>query len=236
MSHQITLDNHNFVLIHRTNKKIKRISLALENKNEIIIKTPLKFPSHRLKEIAYEYKDWILRSIAKVPSKNSFDFVSGGVVPFLGENYPMDLVVNEKMSNVRFRLINQNEQQSFIVEYNENCCQYEDFIDGLKRFYKFQAQKIIDPIFDEWTYKTQFFPNNIGYRYAKGRWGSCSSVNNISINYKLLQFEKKAIEYVVLHELCHIQEKNHSKRFWDLVSFYMPDYKNVEKTLKSKLF
>ena len=232
MSHQITLDNHTFELIHRTNKKIKRISLALENKNEIIIKTPLKFPSHKIKEIAYEYKDWILRSIAKVPAKNSFDFVSGGVVPFLGVNYPMQLVINENMKNVRFTF----NDEVFTVEYNENCSAYENFIEGLKLFYKFNAQKIIDPMFDEWTYKTQFFPNEIGYRYAKGRWGSCSGVNNISINYKLLQFDKKAIEYVVLHELCHIQEKNHSKKFWDLVSFYMPDYKQVEITLKSKLF
>jgi len=232
MSHQITLDNHTFELIHRTNKKIKRISLALENKNEIIIKTPLKFPSHKIKEIAYEYKDWILRSISKVPAKNSFDFVSGGVIPFLGVNYPMQLVINENMKNVRFTF----NDEVFTVEYNENCSAYENFIEGLKLFYKFNAQKIIDPMFDEWTYKTQFFPNEIGYRYAKGRWGSCSGVNNISINYKLLQFDKKAIEYVVLHELCHIQEKNHSKKFWDLVSFYMPDYKQVEITLKSKLF
>ena len=232
MSQQIILDNHTFELVHRTNKKIKRISLALENKNEIIIKTPLKFPSHKIKEIAYEYKDWILRSVTKVPSKNSFDFVSGGVVPFLGGNYPLDLQVNENMKNVRFSF----DDEVFTVEYNEECSRYEDFIDGLKLFYKFNAQKVIDPIFDEWTYKTQLFPDKIGYRYAKGRWGSCSGVNNISINYKLLQFEKKAIEYVVLHELCHIQEKNHSKKFWDLVSFYMPDYKKVEMILKSKLF
>jgi len=232
MSQQITLDNHTFTLIHRTNKKIKRISLAMENKNEIIIKTPLKFKAHKIKEIAYEYKEWILKSIQKVPAKNSFDFVSGGVVPFLGKDYPMNLQINEKMKNVKFSL----HDEVFTVEYNDTCSSYENFIDGLKLFYKFNAQKIIDPLFDEWTYKTQFFPNKIGYRYAKGRWGSCSHINNISINYKLLQFEKKAIEYVVLHELCHIEEKNHSKRFWDLVAFYMPDYKKVESTLKSKLF
>jgi predicted metal-dependent hydrolase len=232
MSHQITLDNHTFSLIHRTNKKIKRISLALENRNEIIIKTPLKFQSHKLKEIVYEYKDWILRSIKKVPSKNSFDFVSGGVVPFLGINYPMNLVVNEKMKNVKFSF----NDEVFLVEYNENCSSYDDFLKGLKVFYKFNAEKIIDPIFDEWTYRTQLFPNKIGYRYAKGRWGSCSGINNISINYKLLQFDKKAIEYVVLHELCHIQEKNHSKKFWNLVVFYMDDYKKVESHLRNKLF
>ncbi|PIF04261.1 MAG: hypothetical protein CSA86_02790 [Arcobacter sp.] len=232
MSQQIILNNHTFTLVHRTNKKIKRVSLALENKDEIIVKTPLKFKSHLIKDIVYEYKEWILKSIQKIPSKNSFDFVSGGVVPFLGRNYPINLIINQNMKYVKFSL----SDEVFIIEYNENCNSYDDFIEGLKQFYKFNAKKIIDPIFDEWIYKTKLYPNKIGYRYAKTRWGSCSHINNISINYKLLQFEKKAIEYVVLHELCHIQEKNHSKKFWDLLAFYMPDYKIVESTLRSKLF
>ena len=232
MSQQITLDNNTFTLIHRTNKKIKRISLAIENSDEIIIKTPLKFKVHRLKEIVYEYEDWILNSIKKVPSKNQFDFVSGGKIPFLGTQHPMKLEQNDKIKNVKFTF----ENDIFLVEYNNESQTYDDFINGLKTFYKHNAIKIIDPIFDEWTFKTQLFPNKIGYRFAKGRWGSCSYENNISINYKLLQFNIKCIEYVVLHELCHIEEKNHSKKFWNLVSSYMSDYKSVEKELRSKLF
>jgi len=232
MSQQITLDSYTFTLIHRTNKKIKRISLTLENKNEIIVKTPLKFKSHMIKEVVYEYKEWILKSIQRVPSKNSFDFVSGGVIPFLGMQYPMNLVINESMKNVKFSL----NDEVFMVEYNETCNEYEDFIEGLKLFYKYNASKIIDPLFEKWSNTTQFIPNKVGYGYAKGRWGSCNHINNISINYKLLQFEQKVIEYVVLHELCHIQEKNHSKKFWDLVSYHIPDYKKIESLLKSKLF
>jgi predicted metal-dependent hydrolase len=136
------------------------------------------------------------------------------------------------MKNVKFSF----NTDHFLVQYNNSKQSYDDFIDGLKIFYKKNATIIIDPIFDELTYKTQLFPNKIGYRYAKSRWGSCSNIDNISINYKLLQFDKKCIQYVVLHELCHIKEKNHSKRFWDLVNFYMPDYKMVEKQLRSKLF
>jgi len=229
---QIILDNHSFELIHRTNKKIKRISLAIENKDEIIIKTPLKFKSHMIKEIAFEHKDWILKSLLKVPAKNSFDFVSGGVIPYLGIQYPMEIIEDSKIKNVKFTLID----DVFIVRHNKDKQSYDDFIDGLKKFYKYNAIKVIDPIFDEWTYITKLYPNKIGYRYAKGRWGSCSSLDNISINYKLLQFEKKCIEYVVLHELCHIKEKNHSAKFWNLVSLYMDDYKSVEKQLRSKLF
>ena len=229
---QIILDNITFCIIHRTNKKIKRISLAIENQNEIIIKTPLKFKSHLLKEIVFEHKEWVLNSIKKVPPKNQFDFVSGGKIPYMGIQYPMILTQNVKVKKVKFSF----DGDSFLVEYNNTEQTYDEFIDGLKTFYKHNAVKIIDPMFDEWTHITQLFPGKIGYRFAKGRWGSCNYKNDISINYKLLQFNKRCIEYVVLHELCHIQEKNHSKKFWNLVSLYMPDYKQQEKELKSKLF
>ena len=232
MAVQIILDDQIFFLVHRTNKKIKKISLELQNKDEIIVKTPLKFKSHMLKEIVFEHKDWILRSLHKVPYKNQFDFITGGTVPFLGQNYPIELIEDESIKNVKFEFYTDH----FKVYCTSISTHYDQFLDGLKKFYKFNAIKIIDPIFDEWTYKTQLFPNKIGYRYAKSRWGSCSYKNDISINYKLLQFEKKAIEYVVLHELCHIEHKNHSKKFWDLVHFYMNDYKSVENILKSKLF
>ena len=81
-----------------------------------------------IKEVVYEYKEWILKAIQKVPSKNSFDFVSGGVIPFLGISYPMNLIVNEKMKNVKFSL----KDKVFTVQYNDTCSSYEDFIEGLK--------------------------------------------------------------------------------------------------------
>jgi hypothetical protein len=231
MPHQVTLDNHTFTLVHRTNKRIKRVSLQLENKDEIIIKTPLKFKAHLLKDIVYEHKEWILRSINKVPYKNQFDFITGGEIPFLGKHYPMNLQKDPSIKTVKFSF----HEEFFLVKHNPQSG-YDDFIDGLKKFYKYNAIKIIDPIFDEWCHKTKQYPNNITYRSAKTRWGSCSGRNDISINYKLLQFEKKCIEYVVLHELCHIMHKNHSKQFWDMVSSFMPEYKNIEKKIKSKLF
>lgn len=65
----------------------------------------------------------------------------------------------------------------------------------------------------------------------KTRWGSCSSKGNISINLLLAKYDKKAIDYVILHELCHLKELNHSKNFWQLVKTYMPDYQEIKKLL-----
>ena len=66
----------------------------------------------------------------------------------------------------------------------------------------------------------------------KYAWGSCSSNRNITINAKLANKSKEAIEYVVLHELCHLKEMNHSKKFWDLVEGCMSDYKVYRKELR----
>ena len=75
-------------------------------------------------------------------------------------------------------------------------------------------------------------PKQVKIKDIKYAWGSCSSKKNITINAKLANKDSKAIEYVVLHELCHLKQMNHSKKFWDLVEKYMPDYKENKKILK----
>jgi predicted metal-dependent hydrolase len=228
----VNLQGKEFTLIHRTNKKIKRVGILLENKDEIIIRTPLKFKTHLLKQIVYEHENWILRAINKVKSKTQFDFKMGTHIPFMGKNCKLELIEDDSIKTVK--VVYKNEV--FYFYHNRLIYEYKDFLEALKLFYKKVSKKYIDPIFDEWCFRTQLNPNNTSYRYAKKRWGSCSYVNNISINYMLLQFPIRAIEYVVLHELCHIKEKNHSKRFYSLLSLYMEDYKQQEEILNNSYF
>lgn len=69
-------------------------------------------------------------------------------------------------------------------------------------------------------------------RGQKTRWGSCSARGNLSFNYNLLMFRKEVIDYVIIHELCHRREMNHSPKFWELVERNCPDYKVLRKELK----
>lgn len=69
----------------------------------------------------------------------------------------------------------------------------------------------------------------ISVRNQRTRWGSCSQKGNLSFNYRILFLPKKLADYIIVHELCHLKELNHSQRFWDLVSKTLPDYGEIRK-------
>ncbi len=70
----------------------------------------------------------------------------------------------------------------------------------------------------------------------KSRWGSCSSARNLNFNYRIISLPGHLAEYIIAHELCHLKEMNHSKRFWDLVAISIPDHKQRRRELKKIIF
>lgn len=74
--------------------------------------------------------------------------------------------------------------------------------------------------------------NKISINKAKTRWGSCSSMGNLNFSYRLLFLPPEAIDYVIVHELAHLKEMNHSKRFWKIVENIMPDYNDRRKVIR----
>ena len=74
--------------------------------------------------------------------------------------------------------------------------------------------------------------NRIAIREQRTRWGSCSSKKNLNFNWKLLLAPPQVLDYVVVHELCHLKQMNHSKAFWTEVEAVLPDYKERKRWLR----
>ena len=91
---------------------------------------------------------------------------------------------------------------------------------------------IVKKYIEKYTKLLKETPNKVRIRDIKYAWGSCSSNRNITINQKLANKKEEVIEYVVLHEMCHLKYMNHSKDFWNLLENHMPEYKKYRKILK----
>jgi len=88
---------------------------------------------------------------------------------------------------------------------------------------------------DRLDYYNQFYQFKVGQisiRNQRTRWGSCSAKGNLNFNYRLVLIPEKLADYVIVHELCHLGEFNHSADFWALVAKAMPDYREARRELK----
>jgi predicted metal-dependent hydrolase len=101
-----------------------------------------------------------------------------------------------------------------------------------EKWLRIKGEEII-PRRTEFLARTNNFKvRKISIRNQKTRWGSCSISGALSFNFKLMQFREEVIDYVIIHELCHLAEMNHSRKFWNIVGSIVPEYKSLRKELK----
>lgn len=97
--------------------------------------------------------------------------------------------------------------------------------------HKGDALKLVTERLEYFNKVYNFKFNKVSIRNQKARWGSCSAKGNLCFNYKLIFLPAELADYLVVHELCHLAEFNHSQNFWDLVGRAIPDYRNIRKGL-----
>lgn len=98
--------------------------------------------------------------------------------------------------------------------------------------YKEKARFFVSQKIAHWNALYNFTIGNISIRNQVTRWGSCSRKGNLNFNYKILFLPEHLADYLIVHELCHLQEMNHGQKFWDLVGQTIPTYKADRKDLQ----
>jgi len=102
----------------------------------------------------------------------------------------------------------------------------------LEWWYRQQAEKLIKKRADELCPQLGVTYNRLTIRGAKTRWGSCSRKGNLNFNWKLMMVPEPVIDYVIIHELAHLKEMNHSRNFWKLVAEHCPKWRSHKKWLR----
>lgn len=109
-----------------------------------------------------------------------------------------------------------------------------DITKALMRFYKKECKKIVSKRLKFYNESLRFKYRDVVIEDNDKRWGSCSSQRNLTFNWKLVLFPPAGLDYVVVHELCHLKHLNHDRSFWRLVGKVMPDYKEAMAIIGSE--
>ena len=113
------------------------------------------------------------------------------------------------------------------VEFNPSKAEIQEL--------KVKTSEIVLPLVEKYKNIIGVAPKKVSFTSAKRVFGSCTSKKHLNFSFRLSLYPLEAIEYVVVHELCHIKEMNHSKRFWTEVEKILPDYKLRRRLLKEKI-
>ena len=202
----------------RFSNKAKYLRLQINHANGLEVILPKRYRHEKAEDFILQKKNWILKHL-KEKQKAGFYFLGREIKVQI--NY--DLFVKKP------QIIYSNQKLIANIPAGYTFTQDEIYNFWLKHKSKIYIPKRVK----ELSSLTSFNYNRITIRSQKTRWGSCSAKGSLSFNYRLIRFNEKVVDYVITHELCHLKELNHSKRFWKLVEKFCPDYKSLKRELKS---
>jgi predicted metal-dependent hydrolase len=215
-------------------KKRKTLGIKITNDGEVIVTAPLGVGESIIYDIVKKKASWIvekLRHINEMKNElNNEEFIDGRKVEFLGQAYMLSIFRNSSIKNNSVSLNGDN--ITVCIKSSHNGDISEAIKCSLINWLKEQAKIKLVERTKYYGEKTGLMPNNIRVKEQKTLWGSCSGKNNINYNWKLIMAPPRVLDYVVVHELCHLRQRDHSKKFWELVEEVMPDYKELRKWLK----
>lgn len=203
-------------------KKKKNISIKVDNKGEVFIFSPYGVNYDYINKLVQNNGKWIINQINKNKQKSLFE---ENKVLYQGNIY--NIIVNiqdtESISLIDdFIIINsKNGDNSYIYEL-------------INKWYKKNAMELLPSRVHSISRKLDLIPSKILIKNQKTIWGSCNTKREITLNWRLILMTESVMDYIIIHELCHIVHMNHSKYFWSLVEKYDKNYKENKLWLKEK--
>ena len=211
--------------INKIIKSQNRNSIKIEVANDgfITLYAPLYSTNEDIVEFLEDNYLWLENTLYNITSKPVFKhkYEENEKFMFLGKNYSLHINDND-YPNFKF-----DGNQFIIAKSNIHIAK-----NHFENFYKTKAKTIIKARVIDIAAKLNIKFNNIRITSAISRWGSCNSQGNVNFSWRLIMATPSAIDYVIVHEFCHLYEFNHSKKFWEIVEKVMPDYKVHKKWLK----
>jgi Predicted metal-dependent hydrolase len=209
----------------------KSIGIKITPEKGVEVRVPHNITVKAVQQIIEEKAEWIQKKTELVNEKASLrpkhDFKTGEEILLLGEKYSLVIepALQKKEEHIAIK-----ENKIYLQVYNPS----KEYIKTyLINWYKSLAKEYLTKKTFHYSEKVQVTFETVKITNPSKRWGSCTSKGNINYNWRIIMAPEEMIDYLVVHELAHRKEMNHSKRFYEILKSIMPDYKNREKWLKT---
>lgn len=238
---QITY-NSETIQVHIIRSKRKTICMSVNKDGSVTVKAPHLYPTEKeIMNFVKQKVEWILKQRECQQEREDMKLVrrfeTDYSFPFLGEERLVQMQFAKKTS-ITYQdekiLIKTPAYESLCEDYDapENIEKIEKLCADLKKWYKKQANAYISKRVEYYQQIIGVTVTSVSIKSRKSQWGSCDSNGNITFSWRLVMARPEAIDYVVIHELCHRKYMDHSSQFWNEVKKYMPDYKAQKQWLE----
>ncbi|MDR0900141.1 MAG: M48 family metallopeptidase [Methanobrevibacter sp.] len=204
--------------------KRKTISLKIKENGDLEVRAPNGTSKNQIAKFVESKEKWVNKHIHRIKenyiARKDFNLKFGDEIYLRGKGIAISPVSGK---------IAKYKDEAFLIPKN---CNKEEIREIAIKLYKKIAKKHIKERISYFKEKMNVEPTGIRITSAKTRWGSCSGKNTINFSWKLIMADDEVIDYVIVHELAHIKEHNHSPNFWLLVESIIPDYVERKKKLK----
>lgn len=222
--------------LRRSERAKKTRIVVTADKIEVV--APPKVPERKIKAFVEAQQDWIRDAVKRVASRTRTvtgmapaHYGEGAQIPYQGRHLPLAIKPTQAKT-LRVQLLAEAQFMVYLPTTLADSDSSEHIKNALERWMKQQAKLHAVNMIAKHADKYALRPRGLRIKTQKSRWGSCGPKNDVNLNWLLMLAPPLVMEYVVVHELCHIKHKNHSKDFWQLVAEHMPDYLQHRRWLK----
>lgn len=213
----------------KSNRKTVTISILPTKK--VIVKTPKYLSDKEIMNMVKQKSKWIVNNISKIPDnivlKQERRYEDGEKLLYRGGEYKLKIIEDPNIKSSKIQI----QQDEIIIVINQSNRQVIATL--LELWYKEKARELVHKRIN---YYNTFINKKIGtirIKNQRKRWGSCSNLGNLNFNWRIIMMPDDMLDYIIVHEMCHLIYLNHSKDYWKSVEEILPDYKEREKWIKS---
>lgn len=203
----------------------KKLAITVERDRSIVVRAPEGTSPEKIRTILESKKQWLFEKVhhsqkyEELPHPPGKELVNGESVLYLGHYYRLEMV--DELDDIQFR------NKFYIPNKMAHIGRR-----ALRRWFKRRAEEKIIPRVGRHSKNLGVQFNQVNLTNSKYRWGSCSIKDNLNLNWRLIKAPMFVIDYVIVHELAHLIEGNHTPRFWNIVRAQVADLDKAKNWLK----